>query len=223
MSSHAHPHAHRLGLPDFRLQPIVEAAGGHVLGYELCAGRESVPRLDATQWVRWYARLPGELARLDAQDPALAAKPVFINLDSWQWLHPSILRSVQACADARPVVLEWTERADNARELEEASVQVQRWLAHGQVAVDDVGEGYDGLGRCLQVLPHFAKLSCNVLHAARSKGPRFLRHVVSALAELGAQVIVEGVETAQDAQLVRDSGAPYAQGFLYGRDLLSVP
>jgi EAL domain-containing protein (putative c-di-GMP-specific phosphodiesterase class I) len=213
MSSHV--------LPNFRLQPIVQARDAQAIGYELCAGRTSVPTFDEQQWEAWYARLPHELEALEGQFASLIATPVFINLDSWQLLRPSIVQSVQACASKRIVVMEWTERAQSLEQLEQAMAVVRDWQRTGWTAVDDVGEGYDGLGRCLQVRPSFAKVACKVLHAARQEGSLFLRHVVGAMQELGARVIVEGVENGRDEALVRQSGAEYAQGFRYGKDLLT--
>ncbi len=87
-----------------------------------------------------------------------------------------------------------------------------------RVAVDDFGTGYSSLS-------HLADLPVDVVKVDGSflvgvEDPRrvaVLRSAVELTAAVGAECLVEGVETQHQLDLVRTTGARYAQGFLLGR------
>ncbi len=88
-----------------------------------------------------------------------------------------------------------------------------------QVAIDDFGTGYSSLAR-LDTLPaDYLKLdhtfTATVTTSARRA--RLVRSVVALAEGLGLLVIAEGVETAEQATLLRELGCPLAQGFLLHR------
>nr|WP_269205305.1 bifunctional diguanylate cyclase/phosphodiesterase [Motilibacter aurantiacus] len=89
------------------------------------------------------------------------------------------------------------------------------------VALDDFGAGYSSLS-WLQRLPACTlKLDRSLLAAASdtSTGTPVARAVIDLGHALGLQVVAEGVETAQQLDLVRKLGADQAQGFYLSRPL----
>jgi EAL domain-containing protein (putative c-di-GMP-specific phosphodiesterase class I) len=87
------------------------------------------------------------------------------------------------------------------------------------LAIDDFGTGYS----CLSYLP---KLPFNALKVDRSfvneletrpETKAMVNSLVTLAHNLDMQVIVEGVETSQQLELIKTFGANEVQGFLLGR------
>lgn len=93
------------------------------------------------------------------------------------------------------------------------------------LAVDDLGAGHSNLKRVLDLEPRVVKLD-RALITGLDQSPRqqiLVRHVVRLCVELGAEVVAEGIETADELSAVIDSGAHYAQGFLLARPSYPMP
>ena len=103
------------------------------------------------------------------------------------------------------------------------------------IAMDDFGLGRSNLDRIVALRPDFVKLERATLVQAIGDGKarRMLPAVIQLLKETGAQVAVEGIETASEALIAIDSGADHLQGYYFatptanlgeeaiGRELLS--
>jgi diguanylate cyclase (GGDEF)-like protein len=88
-----------------------------------------------------------------------------------------------------------------------------------QVAIDDFGTGYSSLAR-LDTLPaDYLKLDATFTAtvASSARRARLVRSVVALAEGLDLLVIAEGVETREQADLLRELGCPLAQGFLLHR------
>jgi EAL domain-containing protein (putative c-di-GMP-specific phosphodiesterase class I) len=93
------------------------------------------------------------------------------------------------------------------------------------LAVDDLGAGHSNLKRVLDLEPRIVKLD-RALVTGLDQSYRqqiLVRHVVRLCMELGAEVVAEGIETADELSAVIDSGAHYAQGYLLGRPAYPLP
>ena len=88
------------------------------------------------------------------------------------------------------------------------------------MAVDDYGVGFSTIARLEQLGATIVKSDHSLLtrRSDLSADPRDLIRVVYDIARaLKGTLIVEGVETEQDADIARSIGPVYAQGYLYGR------
>lgn len=87
------------------------------------------------------------------------------------------------------------------------------------IAIDDFGTGQSNFDRIWQLEPHIVKLDRSMLLNARqnTKRQRWFSRCVALLRETGALILVEGVETQEDAALVLDSEADMVQGFYFAR------
>lgn len=193
----------------FRFQPIIRLADMAAAGHELLAGFERCPERTPTQWREWYDRVP---ALVQQHAPA---GMVFVNVDSDQIADdPAILaaltRTRRILRDH--LVVEWTEHGwlDNGR----TSILALKALGF-RIAVDDVGDGADGLGRVSAVRPEFAKISHALFHRMRSTGAESLLHLRHLLEKMGCHVILEGIETANDLALAKQAGFTLGQGWLF--------
>ncbi len=86
-------------------------------------------------------------------------------------------------------------------------------------AIDDFGSGHSNFDRLWNLSPEFVKLDRSLI--AQSIGNRRIRnllpHLVALLHEIGALVVMEGIETEDQGLIALDSGVDLMQGFLLGR------
>lgn len=127
--------------------------------------------------------------------------------------------------DPSAVVVEILETgvSDEAKLIDAA--QLYRQLGC-RVAIDDFGIGYSNFDRLWRLKPDFVKIDRSVTASAvRDAQARLvLANMVKLIHECGAQVIVEGIETREQATLAIDVGTDYVQGYYFARPgLASVP
>ncbi|MFN4184189.1 MAG: putative bifunctional diguanylate cyclase/phosphodiesterase [Hyphomonas sp.] len=88
-----------------------------------------------------------------------------------------------------------------------------------RIALDDFGTGYSSLGY-LQKMP-IDRLKIDrsfTLGVTTRRGTRRIMHsIISLCTSLDIECVVEGVSNAKQAQILRDMGAPYLQGFHFSR------
>ncbi|WP_438444902.1 EAL domain-containing protein [Gorillibacterium sp. sgz5001074] len=118
---------------------------------------------------------------------------------------------------ADQLVVEITEEAF-AGKLKELKEIVDIYRRHGcRIAVDDVGSGYSSLDRIAMFQPDIIKMDLKILKkSAVHDGYRALLRSFSIIAEqMGASLLLEGVETVADLNNAMSAGARYVQGFLF--------
>jgi EAL domain-containing protein (putative c-di-GMP-specific phosphodiesterase class I) len=94
-----------------------------------------------------------------------------------------------------------------------------------KIAIDDFGTGKTSLSIISSLPTDFVKLDGSLLEVERPDLSKGLLELGVKFAELvGAEVIVEKIETQEDLELARQVGAKYAQGWLFGQPVdLSAP
>jgi EAL domain-containing protein (putative c-di-GMP-specific phosphodiesterase class I) len=112
-------------------------------------------------------------------------------------------------------VLEHARVADRQCCQLHASLEVLRDLGV-RVAVDDVGAEPEEARRLLLFRPHYLKLDAGLVRRARAYSrDRALLHAICEFGrDMGAEVIVEGVERPCDLALVAAADAAMAQGYM---------
>lgn len=92
------------------------------------------------------------------------------------------------------------------------------------LTLDDFGSGYSSLHH-LQILP-FDKVKIDrsyinkIVDCERSR--RMVEGIITFIHSLGIPVVAEGVETADQARLLKTLGCDFAQGWLYGKAVANV-
>ena len=88
-----------------------------------------------------------------------------------------------------------------------------------RLAIDDVGAGFSSLRHIVLTSPDVIKLDRSIV--AGTAGDPVLTRLVRSLVDFAdgchAQVVAEGVETADDAEALRLAGVGYGQGWHFGR------
>ena len=94
-----------------------------------------------------------------------------------------------------------------------------------RIALDDFGTGHASIQSLLSFAPDRVKIDKYFVSRARASlsGRRALSHLIGLAEALGAEAIVEGVETRSDAQMVREAGGNWQQGYHHGRPTVARP
>jgi EAL domain-containing protein (putative c-di-GMP-specific phosphodiesterase class I) len=209
-------------------QPIVRASDRSIFGYEalLRSGEPSLPHpgavLDAAERLDALPRL-GRVIRERAAEPMLAADPnwlLFLNLHPEDLLDPVLHSGDTALAEVAPrVVLEITERA-SLHKVSDLRSRVAALRERGfRVAIDDLGAGYAGLSSFAQLEPDIVKLDMTLVRDVH-KVPvkqKLVASMTSVCKELGLLVVAEGVECAEERDVLCDIGCDLLQGYHFAK------
>lgn len=201
----------------------VEAATGPVSTQQFFDERDAESAVDVCQLAR-------ALHVLNAPPPPRGNDWLFLNV------HPESIRRRSMPAEAlvrelgalglppSRIVLEVVERAGlNDDELREFVVEYR--AAGFRIAIDDFGAGASNYDRVIGMQPDIIKLDRSLV-ANASLSPRARRmfpHMVALLREAGALVLVEGIETAEQAHIAIDADAELLQGWFFGRPASGTP
>lgn len=205
-------------------QPIVGLGSGTTVGYEA------------------LSRFPGQVAEppdvwfADAHDAGLGVALEMTTarraLEALDVLPGDTYLSINLCAEAITtenlsdlldgvdpgrIVIELTEvQPDHGIHLPDVR---ERMRSMGvRLAVDDLGSGFAGLSRLLDVKPEIVKFD-RFLTIGISDDPRRSALAAAALrfcAQTGAELIAEGIETPEDGATLTSLGVPFGQGYLLG-------
>jgi diguanylate cyclase (GGDEF)-like protein len=151
---------------------------------------------------------------------------VFVNLSSMEVSDPEFiaeLRRQYSAARPRGLLLgvEVTEAAA-LREPEKARETLTTLRDDGfEIALDDFGTGYSSLSM-LKTLPiDILKIDRSFINGITTdrNDAAIVRTIISFAQLLGRRTVAEGVETNEQAELLRVYGCHYAQGFLVSRPM----
>ncbi len=214
-------------------QPVVAAGTGAIVGVEALARWKTpqgpvspdvfIPLAEKSGLIFRLGRTVLERSiRFAADRPGI---DIAVNVSPTQLCAPDFADGIVEVLerekfDPRRLILEVTEGV-----LFDSPVQARRSIdalrAQGiRFALDDFGTGYASIG----TLNHFnfdrLKLDRSLVQALDSERGRALLNATVSLADaLGIPVIVEGVETAEQAAYLRQLGCGYLQGYYFGRPM----
>jgi diguanylate cyclase (GGDEF)-like protein len=218
-------------------QPKVVLASGAPCGAEALARwlhpkRGMVPPMqfisiaEQTGLIRPLTNMVIELAlrQLVAWRDARTQIPIAINLSPRNLHDPQLLDTVGdglARAGVAPSLLEIeiTETA-LAEDPDHARGVLEKLRALGcKLYVDDFGTGYSSLSYLVSLPLDAVKIDRSfVRQMSRSREARtVVASIILMARELRLRTVAEGVETEQDAELLREMGCEEAQGYFFGR------
>ena len=223
---------------DVRYQPLLHVQSGKIAGYEALV-RWNHPERGQISPVEFVA-LAEETSLIVPVgeyvfDTACAAVKTFIehgadpkpfiavNVSARQLSHPGLIERIVARVDAAglpkgSLKVEITESQALNYEMVEKVISLCH--NHGiKVALDDFGTGHSHL-------THLHKLAFDTMKVDQAFSRSMLEHprsmaIVKAIVAMGkaidADIVVEGIETEDMLQALRDLGCDYAQGYLIGK------
>ncbi len=93
------------------------------------------------------------------------------------------------------------------------------------VAIDDFGAGHSNFERIWRVRPHIVKLDRSMISEATANRTvrRILPNLVNLVHEAGSMVLMEGIETEEEAMIALESDIDFVQGFYFAKPASSLP
>lgn len=208
--------------------PIVSLKQRRAIGFEALV-RSTEPTLEYPEALLGTANLLGrqeELTRRIYDEIAAHAHELppdsllFVNVHPPDLLDASLHGLEWPLAPfADRIVLEVTERASIEKLGDITDVVGDLRLLKYRLAVDDLGTGYAGLASFTQLSPEFVKLDRSLVDGINLNPTkqRVVKAMTTLCADLGMQVISEGVETQAECATLRALGADLLQGYLFGQ------
>ncbi len=212
-------------------QPIVDLSTGEAFAYEALV-RCRVPRYSSPPVLFERAAKLGCAGRLgrmvrEIAMPLAAGRPLFINIHPQELNEGWLVRPDDPIYEHdAPIFLEITESVPLTHfDLVMSVLREVKTRGNVQLVVDDLGAGYSNLKSIADLEPHVVKLDRELVAGVdKNKRQRQLvSSVVSLCRDLNARVVVEGVETEDELAVLRDTGADFAQGFLFARPNYPIP
>jgi diguanylate cyclase (GGDEF)-like protein/PAS domain S-box-containing protein len=221
-------------------QPIVELAGGRLVGVEalvrwdhpdrgLIGPGGFIPLAESTGLIvalgRWVLREAcSQLARWRAAYPQAADVYMSVNLSARQFQAAGLVEDVAAAiADARVpagnVTLELTESL-LMRDTAATAEALGALKALGvRLAVDDFGTGYSALGYLKRFPVDILKIDKSFVDgvATNPEDAALAQTIVQLGHTLNLQTLAEGIESADQSSQLEALGCRYGQGYLFAR------
>ncbi|TIS14562.1 MAG: GGDEF domain-containing protein [Mesorhizobium sp.] len=221
------------GLVSVVYQPICDAISGKVLGHEslmrlrdfdgsVISPSVFIPVAEQTGGIEELGMWVIDRACGDMVEHGLGSV-VSVNVSVVQLkapnfpLHVTEILGRHGMAPQR-LALEVTEGSDISLEAQAArSIEQLRNLGV-QIWLDDFGTGFAGLAWLRRFKFDVVKIDRSFLHDCQTvRGLSLLQDMVRLLRNLGHTVLVEGVETKEQQNLLQHMGIQSIQGFLTGR------
>jgi EAL domain-containing protein (putative c-di-GMP-specific phosphodiesterase class I) len=161
---------------------------------------------------------------------------VTVNLSGHQLRDPDFAQLVIETLDrhglpAKALVLEITETVLVTATTAEADTvigKLRRLREHGvRIAIDDFGTGYSSLSYLRNLPVDVLKIDRSFTSASGAEQSRlhefaFTKAILELAASLHLQTVAEGVETSEQARLLRRMNCTFAQGYHFSRPVLSA-
>lgn len=167
-----------------------------------------------------------EVCRLLSSGRLPGLKSVSLNLSMRQLLDPELANHIQQYLDQYHVSPDRLKLEITERVLLHDSQYTKRQLAAlsaigVDIYMDDFGTGYSNPSSVLDYAFSFIKLDHSLaLHVpGDQQASLMIRSLMTMFHSLGKRLIVEGVETADQADYLRSCGADMIQGFHYARPM----
>ena len=230
-----------LAREEFRVhyQPIVDVKSGRIQGLEallrwahptrgLIAPEDFMPFAEETGLIvpigSWLLGEAGREFRYCRSRSTSETLTLNVNLSARQLRHDDLLHQIDGVLneqgmEPRDLVLELTE---NTLQDDEHALRLSQIRERGvRLYMDDFGTGSCSLNSLLRMQFDSLKIDRSLFAGGSPHGqaPELVRTIVSLARDLGAEVVAEGVETAEQLGFLREVGCGAAQGFFFSRPL----
>jgi diguanylate cyclase (GGDEF)-like protein len=223
----------------FAFQPVVSATTGEVHYYEcllrlraadggVISAGDFIQDVERFGYIRLVDRfILGKVLAEAATHPGVTFG---FNISALTTADRPWLRSLTARLRANPglarrLVVEITETAA-IYDIEESARFVNALRRAGcRVALDDFGAGHTSLQHLQSLSVDMVKIDGSFIRdiTTSSKSQVFLRHLIGLAKGFNFSTIAEGVETEEEAEILRREGVGFLQGHHYGKATLDPP
>jgi len=213
-------------------QPIMDLRNGEIFGWEMLSrGPKNSPFYRPTDLFE-FAYQADLLAQMEfivikralkeiVEKPIL--EQVFINITSETLIQPffyeqlieylSLFPSVKPCQ----IIFEITER-HAIRDYRKMSLMMKQYRALGfRFALDDAGAGYASLQSISELIPDIIKIDRSIIQNINQGLVKqsLLKALMKFAEEINCEVIAEGIETEEEADVLYQHSVTMAQGYYF--------
>jgi EAL domain-containing protein (putative c-di-GMP-specific phosphodiesterase class I)/DNA-binding NarL/FixJ family response regulator len=207
-------------------QPIVGLHDGRIAGVEGLLRVVAEPRRDPDVWLAESAaaglQVDLEMAAVRLALAQCKNLPfgayLSVNLSPECLVHPDV-RELLEGANSKDLVVEITEHAQ-VDDYEALAIVIRAIRSGGgRIAVDDAGSGFASLRHILHLEPDIIKVDVSLTRAIHLDPKRRALTValIAFAEEIGATIVVEGIETQAELACLLRLGAAFGQGYYLGR------
>jgi len=218
-------------------QPIVEMTSGRIVGYEVlsrafdAAGKpvDLATLFALAQAVQEVEALDTRMLTRCLQGVASQVCPdvrFFVNIMPQSLVTSEVIEIlgdlVTACGRKARLVFEVNERSADPLESRWDTLLSPLRALSAEVAIDDVGSGYAGLNRTVEMAPNWIKMDIGLVRGIDTNPMKaaMVASIVTFASRLGSlRVIAEGIETRAEYETLMELGIHYGQGYIFGRPL----
>ncbi len=156
----------------------------------------------------------------------LGVEYIEVNLSPVQCYHEELARKFLAelsrhDLDPSSVNLEITETAElETRKIKILQKNLDNMNERGVTfSIDDFGSGFAAIDYLLRLPVSIVKIDKSILWQAMKdeSAMKVLKGTMRMLKEIGKHIVVEGVENEEMAEILRENGCDYMQGYLYSK------
>lgn len=198
-------HPERGMVPPGKFIPIAEESG------QIVAINKWVVREATSQWQQWLSA-------------GLEPGAVAVNLSGYQFAQQKVLQTVSEALhyskmDPEYLEIEITENILMQNISEAATILQQLKDMRVRVSLDDFGTGYSSLSYLTSFKVDTIKIDRSFVMSCTEQPNNLIviKAIIAMGHSLGIKIVAEGVETAEQLQIVREYGADEAQGYYFSR------
>lgn len=155
-------------------------------------------------------------------DNGIPAKPVSVNLSRANLYSPRILNDIMECVQKYDVPhnlieFEITESAFAVDNVHLNNLMTELQKNNFRILMDDFGSGYSSLNSLRELMIDILKIDIKFLPGNKDdkRAEIILSSVISMAESLGLDVVMEGVETHEQIELLQQIGCKIIQGYVH--------
>lgn len=216
------------------LQPIYSLSHERVIAYEALLRGKTAKEAVSPWEIISSADGFEQMVQLDRLCRAVHLHNFQCHIDDNSWLflniHPQVVSNgrrygsfFQELLDSvgiapERIVVEILEHAIDDEALMDETVRYYREMGC-LIALDDFGTGHSNFERILRFRPDIVKLDTTMIRHAGDNviTRRILPNLIAMLHEAGSLVLMEGIETQEEALIALESNVDFVQGFYFAK------
>lgn len=214
-------------------QPIMNLKSGEVYGWEILSRGPADTKFHNPAELFEFADQAGMLLELEwlvirkalreIADQGIREQ-VFINITPVSLKDQTLLNKLleflpKVSIDSKQIVFEITER-HSIEDFEQMAGILRAYRSHGfRFAVDDAGAGYSSLQTISELIPDIIKIDKSVIRNIDRESVKqaLLRSLLYFAENIDCQVIAEGVEREEEANVLLMNSVHMGQGYYFAR------
>lgn len=159
-----------------------------------------------------------------AKDAGKEIVPISVNFSKNTLMYPKLMEYITELCDKYgmpngTIRIEITETISNMDHMEVNNIARMLHSMGFSISMDDFGTQYSNMAVLTQFDFDTVKIDrsmiLNIVEDEKSK--LILKHTVAMLKELGMEIVIEGVETKEQVEVLGELGCDTVQGFYFGR------